>query len=134
MCALGKPSVTTGVPGYSAGAIDVVERFNDAFNDQDADAVMAMMTPDCVFEGTPPPDGTRHRGAAEVRAAFEEVFGASPGARFTTEEIFAAGERVVVRWRYDWVDPAGVAGHVRGVDVFRVEDGLVREKLAYVKG
>jgi hypothetical protein len=36
---------------------------------------------------------------------------------------------VVARWRYEWGD-----GHVRGVDVFRVRDGLVAEKLAYVKG
>ena len=126
--------MTTGGAVDAAGAIDLVERFNDAFNAQDADAVMGMVTADCVFEGTTPPDGTRHRGVAEVRAAFEEVFGASPGARFTTEEIFGTDERVVVRWRYDWVDQAGVAGHVRGVDLFRVENGLVREKLAYVKG
>ena len=37
--------------------------------------------------------------------------------------------RVVQRWRYSWVD-----GHVRGIDVFRVRDGLVSEKLSYVKG
>jgi hypothetical protein len=35
----------------------------------------------------------------------------------------------VARWRYDWA-----GGHVRGVDVIRVRDGLVAEKFAYVKG
>ena len=33
------------------------------------------------------------------------------------------------RWRYEWD-----GGHVRGVDVFRVRDGKVAEKLSYVKG
>jgi hypothetical protein len=48
---------------------------------------------------------------------------------FHAEETFAAEDRVVQRWRYSWV-----GGHVRGVDVFRVRDGLVSEKLSYVKG
>jgi len=52
---------------------------------------------------------------------------------FDTEEIFAAGDRCVVRWVYSWVRE-GKRGHVRGVDVFRVRDGQVAEKLSYVKG
>jgi len=32
------------------------------------------------------------------------------------------------------VDADGKPGHVRGVDVFRVREGKVAEKLAYVKG
>jgi hypothetical protein len=47
--------------------------------------------------------------------------------------MFAAGDRCVVRWRYDWVRE-GEAGHVRGVDLFRVREGKVAEKLSYVKG
>ena len=39
-----------------------------------------------------------------------------------------------VRWIYRWVDGDGKPGHVRGVDVFRVRDGKVAEKLSYVKG
>jgi hypothetical protein len=39
-----------------------------------------------------------------------------------------------VRWLYRWVDADGKDGHIRGVDVFRVRDGKVAEKLAYVKG
>jgi ketosteroid isomerase-like protein len=110
-------------------ALEAVARFNTAFDARDVDAVMAAMTPDCVFEDTAPPDGHRHVGQAAVRAAWEQFFGASPDGMFTNEEIVAAGDRVVSRWRYDWGD-----GHVRGVDLFRVRDGLVAEKLAYVKG
>ena len=37
--------------------------------------------------------------------------------------------RATVRWRYSWGD-----GSIRGVDIFRVQDGKVAEKLSYVKG
>jgi uncharacterized protein (TIGR02246 family) len=112
----------------------VVRRFNDAFNRHDVDAVMALMTDDCVFENTrPAPDGTRHEGAAAVRAVWEQFFAQSPQARFEVTDMFAAGDRCVVRWTYHWVKPTG-AGHVQGVDVFRVRDGKVAEKLSYVKG
>jgi len=64
---------------------------------------------------------------------WEAFFARSLQAHFDTEEIFAAGDRCVVRWVYSWVKE-GKPGHVRGVDVFRVQDGLVVEKLSYVKG
>jgi ketosteroid isomerase-like protein len=115
-------------------AADIVERFNEAFSRHDVDGIMRWMTEDCVFENTrPAPDGTRLTGHAAVRAYWEEFFRRSPEARFETEEVIAAGDRCVVRWIYSWVRD-GNAGHVRGVDVFRVRDGKVAEKLSYVKG
>jgi ketosteroid isomerase-like protein len=90
------------------------------------------MTADCVFENTfPAPDGQRFEGATAVRGFWKRFFDETPRAHFVTEEVFAAGDRCVVRWTFHW-DEAG--GHVRGVDVFRVRDGKVAEKLAYVKG
>ncbi|HEU0115432.1 MAG TPA: nuclear transport factor 2 family protein [Thermomicrobiales bacterium] len=119
----------------TAATLAAVDRFNDAFNRHDVDAVMALMSEDCVFENTaPPPDGERHEGQVAVRAVWAAFFQTSPQAVFTVEERFAAGDRCVVRWRYQWRDAAGAAGHVRGVDLFRVKDGKVAEKLAYVKG
>jgi ketosteroid isomerase-like protein len=114
---------------------EVIQRFNDALNHHDVDAVMALMTEDCVFENTyPPPDGTRYEGQAAVRGFWEELLRASPDAHFTTEELFASGDRCTVRWRYDYTGSDGMRGHIRGVDVFRVRDGKVAEKLSYVKG
>jgi ketosteroid isomerase-like protein len=112
----------------------VVERFNEAFNRHDVDAIMGCMTDDCVFENTrPAPEGTRITGQAAVRAFWSEFFQRSPQAQFETEDIFAAGDRCVVCWTYRWVRD-GKPGHVRGVDVFRVRGGKVAEKLSYVKG
>lgn len=118
----------------TAATVAAVERFNDAFNRHDVASVMAAMTDDCVFDSTrPAPDGERIVGQAAMRAFWESFFSRSPQARFETEEIFAAGDRAVVRWVYHWVRD-GKPGHVRGVDVFRVRDGKVAEKLSYVKG
>ena len=118
----------------TSDALEVVQHFNDAFNRHDVDAVMALMTSDCSFENTrPAPEGERLEGHARIRAFWEQFFARSPQAHFDTEEIFAAGDRCVVRWVYSWVRE-GKRGHVRGVDVFRVRDGQVAEKLSYVKG
>ena len=114
----------------TAETLATIDRFNEAFNRHDVDAVMALMTEDVVFENTsPPPDGERHQGQAAVRAFWERFFAASPRAHFAAEEIFASGDRCAVSWRYSWGD-----GHIRGVDLFRVRDGKVAEKLSYVKG
>jgi len=115
-------------------AVSLIERFNEAFTVRDIEAVMTLMTPDCVFEGTQPPDGHRYTGQDGVRAAFQAVFDSARGGSFSTEELFCAGDRVVARWRFDWVDHQGRPGHVRGVDLFRIRGGLVAEKLSYVKG
>lgn len=112
-----------------------VLRFNEAFNRHDVDAVMALMTNDCVFENTsPPPDGERYDGQEAVRGFWNRMFASTPDAHFDTEEMFAAGDRCTVRWRYTYTGLDGTTGHIRGVDVFRIQDGKVAEKLAYVKG
>lgn len=120
--------------GEAAATRAAVERFNEAVNRHDVNAIMAAMTDDCVFESTrPAPDGERFEGRARVRAFWESFFQRSPQARFETEEMIVAGDRCVVRWTYCWVRD-GSPGSVRGVDVFRVRDGRVAEKLSYVKG
>jgi ketosteroid isomerase-like protein len=120
----------TSVDEQTETTLAAVARFNTAFERHDVDGVMAASTEDCIFENTgPAPDGERYQGAAAVRAFWANFFQGNPGAKFETEEQFAAGDRCVARWRYEWG-----GGHVRGVDVFRVRDGKVAEKLAYVKG
>jgi ketosteroid isomerase-like protein len=118
----------------TAATLAAVTRFNEAFNRHDVNAVMAAMTDACVFEDTsPPPDGTRYEGQAAVRAYWEKFFAANPDAHFDAQDIFAAGDRCVVRWVYRKTRD-GRPWHLRGVDVFRVNDGKVAEKIAYVKG
>jgi ketosteroid isomerase-like protein len=119
----------------TSDALSLIIRFNDALNARDIDAMLRLMTVDCVFENTyPPPDGTRYVGQAAVRAFWEDFMRGSAKAKFEIEEIVGMADRVVMRWMYHWIDLQGNAGHMRGVDVYRVQDGLITEKLSYVKG
>lgn len=107
-------------------------RFNAAFGAADVEAALALVTADILFESTSPaPDGQHHEGRDAVRAAWAAVMD-TPEMSFTEEESFVSADRAVVRWRYAWGGEA--AGHVRGVDVLRFRDGLICEKLSYVKG
>jgi len=125
----------TAADAQTAATLAAVARFSDAFDRRDVAAVMAAMTDDCLFENTSPsPDGERHEGQAAVGAAWARFFAGSPTATFAVEESFACGDRCVVRWSYRWADDGDQPGHVRGVDLFRVRDGKVAEKLSYVKG
>lgn len=113
----------------------IIQRFHDAFNRHDVDAIMAAMTDDCAFENTyPPPDGERFVGQAVIRGFWERLFSESPQAVFEIEELFATEDRGVIRWHYRWVSADGTSGHIRGVDIFRVRDAKIAEKLSYVKG
>jgi ketosteroid isomerase-like protein len=109
--------------------------FHKTFNTHNVDAIMRLMSNDCIFENTfPAPDGTRIVGRAPVREAWNALFRDSPDATFVIEEAFAAGDRGVIRWNYKWDLPPKSGGHVRGVDILRVRDGKIVEKLSYVKG
>lgn len=119
----------------SDAVVCVVRQFNDALNAHDVDAMMRLMSRDCIFENTyPAPDGTRFEGSTSVRAFWETFFEDSPQAAIEIEEIFALGNRCVMRWTYRWVDREGTPGHVRGVDLYRLENSRITEKLSYVKG
>jgi ketosteroid isomerase-like protein len=110
-------------------ALAVVERFGTAWAEHDLEATLSLVTEDCVFDSTgPAPDGMRYVGRDAIRRTWQPIFDDSD-ARFEAEETFCAGDRVVQLWQHTWE-----GGHVRGVDVFRVRDGKVAEKLSYVKG
>jgi len=116
-------------------AIRVVIAFNEAFNRHDVDGMMQLMSDDCVFENTyPAPDGTLYSGKEAVTGFWRDFFRDSPHAHIEIEEVFGTGYRCILRWRYSWSGTNAEAGHVRGVDIFRVKNDLIHEKLSYVKG
>lgn len=113
----------------------IVLEFNEAFNRHDVEGMMKLMSDDCVFENTDPaPDGTRYAGKEAVTQFWKNFFQESPQAHIEIEEIFGLGMRCVMRWKYEWIDAEGKKGHVRGVDIFQVREGLITEKFSYVKG
>lgn len=116
-------------------AMRVVMEFNNAFNRHDVAGMMQLMSDDCIFENTyPAPDGMVYSGKEAVTRFWQDFFRDSPQAHIEIEDIFGFGERCVMRWKYSWVDASGGSGHVRGVDIFRVVNRAIREKLSYVKG
>jgi ketosteroid isomerase-like protein len=108
--------------------LDVVLAFNEAWNARDLEAVLALTSDDCTFESARPGvHGARLQGRAALREAWGPGFARGSGG-LEVEDAFVAGDRVVQLWRTG-------EGHdaVRGVDVLRVRDGAITEKLGYVK-
>ena len=113
----------------------IVLEFNEAFNRHDVEGMMKLMSDDCVFENTDPaPDGTRYAGKEAVTQFWKNFFQESSQAHIEIEEIFGLGMRCVMRWKYEWIDAENKKGHVRGVDIFQVREGIITEKFSYVKG
>ncbi len=113
----------------------LIERFNRALNAHDAAAMLALMTPDCVFENTSPaPDGERFVGRAAVAEFWRQFFAQAPAATILIEDLTAVGDRAVQRWTYRWAEDGATPGHVRGVDLLQIEDGKLAAKYSYVKG
>lgn len=112
----------------------VIDRFNDAFNRHDVDALTELLSDDTVFEDTSPaPDGRRIEGKDAVADLWRGWFARNLDAQFDAEEMIVSGDRAVVRWIYRKMRN-GQPWHLRGVDVFTVRNGKVAAKLAYVKG
>lgn len=132
------PATNGGTPRMASNADDrtraAVEALNAAINAHDLAALHLAVTDDVVFENTnPAPDGTRIEGRDAFGRFWAQWFAANPDARFEVEEIVVAGDRAVVRWVYRKTRD-GRPWHIRGIDLFRVRDGRVAEKLSYVKG
>jgi predicted SnoaL-like aldol condensation-catalyzing enzyme len=119
---------------FESGVRLVIE-FNEAFNRHDVSGMMKLMSEDCVFENTDPaPDGAIYTGKEAVTRFWQDFFAQSPHAHIKIDEIFGFGNRCIMLWRYDWEDASGAKGHVRGVDIFRIQNSFICEKLSYVKG
>ncbi|WP_433251309.1 nuclear transport factor 2 family protein [Streptosporangium sp. CA-135522] len=112
--------------------IAIMNRFNEAFLRHDPSLLDGLVAEDCVVENTGPgPDGSRHVGREACLALWSGI-ASSRDSEFEPEEIWAAGDRAVIRWRLRW--GPGAADSVRGVNLMRLRDGLIVEAMGYVKG
>jgi len=111
-----------------------IDRFNNAFNRHDADALAETLTEDTVFEDTSPaPDGRRIEGKPAVVEFWRAWFARNADAHFDAEKVIIGRNHATVLWIYHKTRN-GQAWHLRGEDVFTVRDGKIAAKLAYVKG
>ena len=110
---------------------ELMRRFNDAFLRHQPALLDDLIAEDCVMESIQPaPDGTRYEGR-EACLAFWRALAGDPESSFTVEDVVAAGDRAVIRWRFHYGE--GQQDTVRGVNVMLVRDGLIVEALGYAK-
>lgn len=111
---------------------EFVVRFTEAFNREDLEEVLSLMSEDAVYEEF---DGRRRVGKQAIREAFAPQFRGDFGRiRFHIEDLFVderAG-KALVRWRCE-IDKSARRRFWRGLDILHVRDGLVREKHTYAK-
>ena len=103
---------------------ELIERYNDAWNAHDLDAIASMHHPEIVFHNHTV--GERADGADAVRAHIARIFENNPDLTFTTRSLRAGDDFAVCEWT--------ARAHGRewdGVDVFPIEDGLIRRKDVY---
>jgi hypothetical protein len=116
----------------SALTAEIMRRFNDGFLNHDPGVFPALVAADCVIENTTPaPDGARHEGREACLALWQGI-AANTAAWFELESVEAYAERAIIRWRYCW--GPNPADSIRGVNLMRVENGLIVEAMGYVKG
>jgi ketosteroid isomerase-like protein len=125
--------MTAGTSGVDLLAL--LDRFAAAWNRHDLEALMSMMTADCVFEASAGPDveGQRSSGPEAVRAAYAAVFAIFPDARWANPRHFIAGDRGVSEWTFSGTRRDGTRVEVNGCDLFTFRDGRIAIKNSYRK-
>jgi len=118
----------------------IIERYNEAWNAHDLDAIMSMHAGDMVFE-----NHTAGESAAgeEVRAHIAAIFDSWPDIAFSTRRMYVRDGLVVQEWtatathtqpmrRGDLVaPPSGKRVEWKGLDVMPFENGLLKRKTVY---
>jgi steroid delta-isomerase-like uncharacterized protein len=119
---------------------ETIDRYNDAWNRHDVEAIVAMHAPDMVFENHTA--GERAQGP-DVREHIGRIFEAWPDIAFDTRRLYVREDLVVQEWtasathtkemrRGDLVAaPSGERVAWEGLDVIPFEDGLVKRKDVY---
>jgi steroid delta-isomerase-like uncharacterized protein len=116
-------------------ALELLDRFAEAWNRHDLGALMSMMTDDCVFEASAGPqvDGQRSEGKQAVRLAYAAVFDAFPDAHWGNPRHFIAGDRGVSEWTFTGTQTDGRRVEVTGCDLFTLRAGKIAIKNSYRK-
>ena len=131
----------SGNPKESEAALrETIDRYNEAWNAHDLDAIMAMHAPDMVFENHTAGESAEGEAA---RAHIGSIFETWPDIRFETRRLYVREGLVVQEWtasathtntmrRGDLVaEPTGNQVEWEGIDSIPFEDGLVKRKDVY---
>jgi steroid delta-isomerase-like uncharacterized protein len=105
-----------------------IERYNEAWNAHDVEAIVALHAPEMVFENHTA--GERVEGA-EVREHLARIFANWPDLEFRGRRLYARDGLVVSEWTATATDADGRRLEWDGVDIFPFRDGLIRRKDVY---
>jgi steroid delta-isomerase-like uncharacterized protein len=121
-----------------------IDRYNQAWNEHDVDAIVEMHTPDSVFENHT--TGDVNVGREAIGTAIHGIFTVFPDLRFETRRAYIRDDLVVQEWTARGthlgkmnragleVEPTGKSVEYRGMDVIPIENGLVARKDVYSDG
>jgi steroid delta-isomerase-like uncharacterized protein len=119
---------------------EAIGRYNDAWNAQDLDAIMAMHAPDMVFANHTAGESAT---GEDVRGHIASIFAAWPDLRFETRRLYVREGLAVQEWtatathsnpmrRGDLeAAPTGRTISWDGIDSIPFEDGLIKRKDVY---
>ncbi len=108
---------------------ELIDRYNQAWNDHDVDVIVSMHAPDMVFENHTA--GERVEGEA-VRGHIAEIFHNWPDLTFTGRRLYVRDDLVVSEWTATAThQESGKRIEWDGIDVFPFEDGLIKRKDVY---
>ncbi len=105
----------------------LIERYNDAWNRQDVDAIVAMHAPDFVFHNW---TANERVEAGEAREHIARIFRNLPTLRFTGRRLYTRDGLVVSEWTAE-AERDGKVVEWDGIDVFPFENGLIKRKDVY---
>ena len=118
-----------------------INRYNDAWNRHDVDAILALHTDDSVFENHT--SGGHAVGKEAIRKVIEGVFATFPDIHFEGRRLYVRDDLVVQEWTASathakpitrsgvTVEPTGKKVSWKGMDVIPMRDGLVLRKDVY---
>ena len=106
----------------------MIERYNDAWNAQDLDAILALHAPGMVFENHTA--GERAEGDG-VREHIATIFANWPDLSFAGRRLYARDGLVVSEWTATATAPDGRRLTWDGVDLSPCEDGRILRKDVY---
>ena len=114
---------------------ELLAAFGDAWNRHDVDALMSMMTDDCVFEASSGGDvnGEKHQGFQAVQAAYVAVFAQYPDANWGSARHWVNGDRGVSEWTFTGTRSDGKRVEVNGCDLFTFSGGKIAVKNSFRK-
>jgi hypothetical protein len=105
-----------------------IERYNEAWNAHDVDAIVGFHAPGMVFENHTA--GDRVEGAA-VGPHIAGIFERAPDLHFTGRRLYARDGLVVSEWTATATNRAGQRVEWDGIDVFPFSGGLILRKDVY---